>query len=98
MGHLVISMIMTTVMHTVERCLYVECVCMCVHVKNHNAPRPSEHPPANFSKKVVSTFKSVCVHTRTGVLRLSSTILGAGDDLLSSAAGKPRYVQLERLR
>ena len=25
-------------------------------------------------------------------------ILGAGDDLLSSATGKPRYVQLKRLR
>ena len=25
-------------------------------------------------------------------------ILGAGDDLLSSAAGKPRYLQLKRLR
>ena len=25
-------------------------------------------------------------------------IPGAGDDLLSSAAGKPRYVQLKRLR
>ena len=91
-------MIMTSVMHTVDGCLYVECVCMCVHLcskKNQNAPRPSEHPSANF---VVSTFKSVCVHTGTGVLRLSSTILGAGDYLLSSAAGKPRYVQLKRLR
>ena len=42
MGHLVISMIMTTVMHTVDGCLYVECVCMSVHVclkKNQNAPR-----------------------------------------------------------
>ena len=29
---------------------------------------------------------------------LSVKILGAGDDLLSSAAGKPRYVQLKRLR
>ena len=28
----VISMIMTSVMHTVDGCLYVECVCMCVHV------------------------------------------------------------------
>ena len=36
------------------------------------------------------------VYTGTGVLRLSSTILGAGDDLLSSAAGKPRYVQVKR--
>ena len=101
MGHLVISMIMTTVMHTVDGCLYVECVCMCVHVclkKNQNAPRPSEHPPVRFLKKVVSTFKYVCVYTGTSVLRLSSTILGAGDDLLSSAAGKPRYVKLERLR
>ena len=101
MGHLVISMIMTTVMHTVDGCLYVECVRMCVHVclkKNQNAPRPSEHPPASFLEKVVSTFKSVCVYTGTGVLRLSSTTLGAGDDLLSSAAGKPWYVQLERLR
>ena len=74
---------------------------MCVHVclkKNQNAPRPSEHPPASFLEKIVSTFKSVCVYTGTGVLRLSSTTLGAGDDLLSSAAGKPRYVQLERLR
>ena len=61
-------------------------------------PRPPEHPPASCFKKVVSTFKSVSVYTRTGVLRLSSTILGAGDDLLSSAAGKPRYVKLERLR
>ena len=26
------SMIMTSVMHTVNGCLYVECVCMCVHV------------------------------------------------------------------
>ena len=25
-------------------------------------------------------------------------IPGAGDDLLSSAAGKPRYIQLKRLR
>ena len=77
-------MIMTSVMHTVDGCLYVECVCRCVHVclkKNQNAPRPSEHPPASF---VVSTFKSVYVYTGTGVLRLSSTILGAGDDLLSS--------------
>ena len=101
MGHLVISMIMTTVMHTVDGCLYVECVCMCVHVclkKNQNAPRPSEHPPASFIKKVVSTFKSVRVHRDCSVLRLSSTILGAGDDLLSSAAEKSRYVQLERLR
>ena len=102
MGHLVISMIMTTAMHTVDGCLYVECVRMCVHVvclkKNQNAPRPSEHPPASFLEKIVSTFKSVCVYTGTGVLRLSSTTLGAGDGLLSSAAGKPRYVQLERLR
>ena len=101
MGHLVISMIMTTVMHTVDGCLYVQCVCMCVHVclkKDQNAPRPSEHLPASFLKKVVSTFKSVCVYTGTGVLRLSSTILEAGDDLLSIAAGKPRYVQLKRLR
>ena len=73
-------------------------VCARVFKENQNAPRPSEHPPASFLKKVVSTFKSVCVYTETGVLRLSSTILGAGDDLLSSAAGKPRYVQLERLR
>ena len=74
---------------------------MCVHVclkKSQNAPRPSEHPPASFLKKVVSTFKSVCVYTGTGVLRLPSTILGAGDDLLRSAAGKPQYVQLEMLR
>ena len=88
-------------MHTVDGCLYVEYVCMCVHVclkKNQNAPRPSEHPPASFLKKVVSTFKSVCVYTGTDVLRLSSTILGAGNGLLSGAAGKPRYVQLERLR
>ena len=58
MGHLVTSMIMTTVMHTVDGCLYVECVCMCVHVclkKNQNAPRPSEHPPANF-------FQQSCIH------------------------------------
>ena len=98
MGRLVISMIMTSVMHTVDGCLYVECVCMCVHVclkKNTNAPRPSEHPPASF---VVSSFKSVCVYTGTGVLGFSSTILGAGDDPLSNAAGKPRYVQLKRLR
>ena len=95
MGHLVISMIMTTVMHTVDGSLYVECVCMYVQVclkKNQNAPRPTEHPPASFLEKVVSTFKSVCVYTGTGVLRLSSTTLGAGDDLLSTAAGKPRYV------
>ena len=49
MGHLVISMIMTSMMHTVDGCLYVECVCMCcVHVclkKNQSAPRPSKHPP-----------------------------------------------------
>ena len=70
-------------------------VCARVLKKNQNAPRPSEHPPASF---VVSTFKSVYVYTGTGVLRLSSTILGAGDDLLGSAAGKPRYVQLKRLR
>ena len=101
MGHLVISMITTTVMHTAGGCLKVECVCMCVHVclkKNQNAPRPSEHRPVSFLKKVVSTFKSMCVYTGTGVLRLSSTMLAAGDNLLSSAAGKPRYVQLERLR
>ena len=58
MGHLVISMIMTTVMHTVDGCLYVECVRMCVHVclkKNQNAPRPSEHPPASF-------FLENCIH------------------------------------
>ena len=57
-------MIMTSVMHTVDGCLYVECVCMCVHgclKKNQNAPRPSEHPPASF---VASTFKSVCVYNR----------------------------------
>ena len=98
MGHLVIPIIMISVLHTVDGCLYVECVCMCVHVcskKKQNAPRPSEHPPASF---VVSTFKSVSVYTGTGALRLSSTILGAGDDLLSSAAGKPRYVQIKRLR
>ena len=70
-------------------------VCARVLKKNQNAPRPSEHPPASF---VVSTFKSVCVYTRTGVLRLSSTILGAGDDLLGIPAGKPRHVQLKRLR
>ena len=29
---LVILMIMTSLMHTVDGCLYVECVCMCVHV------------------------------------------------------------------
>ena len=55
MGHLVISMTMTTVMHTVDGCLYVECVCMCMYVylkKNQNAPRPSEHPPASFIKKL----------------------------------------------
>ena len=118
-------------MHTVDGCLYLECVCMCVHAcltKNQNAPRPSEHPPVllllllflTFSVLVadpkkttlhggqsrswsteqgVSTFKSVRVlYTGTVVLRLSSTILGAGDDLLSSAARKPRYVQLKRLR
>ena len=88
-------MIMTSVMHTVDGCLYVECVCTCVHMclkKNQNAPRFSEHP--SF---VVSAFKCVCVYIGTGALRLSSTILGAGDDLLSSAAGKPRYVQLKRL-
>ena len=64
-------MIMTTVMHTVDGCLYVECVRMLfVHVclqKNQNAPRPSEHPPARFLEKVVSTFKSVCVYTGIGV-------------------------------
>ena len=101
MGHLVISMIMTTVIHTVDGCLYVGCVCVCVHVclkKNQNEPRPSEHLPASFMKKDVSTLKSVCVYTGTGVLRLSSAILGAGDNLLSSAAGKSRYVQLVRLR
>ena len=26
-------MIMTSAMHTVDGCLYVECVCMCVHVR-----------------------------------------------------------------
>ena len=33
----------TSVMHTVDGFLYVECICMCVHVclmKNQNAPRP----------------------------------------------------------
>ena len=47
MGDHVISMIMASVMHAVDECLHVECVCMCVHVclkKNQNAPRPSEHP------------------------------------------------------
>ena len=50
-----ISKIMTSVMHTVDGCLYVECVCMCVHVclkKNLNAPRPSEHPPVLFKKNL----------------------------------------------
>ena len=70
-------------------------VCARVFKEKSERARPSEHPPASF---VVSTFKSVCVYTGTGVLRLSSTILGAGDDLLSCAAGKPRYVQLKRLR
>ena len=49
---------MTSVMHTVAGCLYVECVCMCVHVyskKNQNAPRPSEHPPVRG--KNVKTFR-----------------------------------------
>ena len=119
-------------MHTVDGCLYLERVCMCVHVylkKNQNAPRPSEYPPVllllsllflTFSVMVanpkkttlhggqshswsaeqgVPTFKSVRVlYTGTVVLRFSSTILGAGDDLLSSAARKPRYLQLKTLR
>ena len=45
-------MIMTSEMLTVDGCLYVECVCMCVRVyskKNQNAPRPSEHPPVLLS-------------------------------------------------
>ena len=42
MGHLVISMIMTSVMHTVNGCLYVECVCMCVRTRLDllSIPRP----------------------------------------------------------
>ena len=51
MGHLVISMIMTSVMHTVNGCLYVECVWMCVYVclkKNQNAPRPASEHPGQF--------------------------------------------------
>ena len=64
MGHLVISMIMTTVMHTVDGCLYVECVRMCVHVclkKNQNAPRPSENLPASFFRESYCTHIQICV-------------------------------------
>ena len=56
-------MITTSVMHTVEVCLYVECVCMCVHVclkKNLNAPRPSEHPPVLFKKNLNAS--KPCIH------------------------------------
>ena len=46
---------------------------------------------------VVSTFKTcvhdicVCVYTETGEAFVDVMILGAGDDLLNSAAGRPRY-------
>ena len=30
--HVLLWFFMTSVMHTVDGCLYVECVCMCVHV------------------------------------------------------------------
>ena len=69
------------------------CVCTCVKRKIR-----TRLDLLSIPSFVVSTFKSVCVYTRTCVLMLSSTILGAGDDLLSSAAGKLRYVQLKRLR
>ena len=75
------------------------CVSTCEKIRTRLlCHRPSVSIPGQFLKKVVSTFKSVCVYTGTDVLRLSSTILGAGDDQLSIAAGKPRYVELERLR
>ena len=52
----------------------------------------------------VSTFKicvhtiCVCVYTGTGEAFVDVKVLGAGDDLLNSAAGRPRYVQLKSLR
>ena len=83
MGHLVISMIMTSVMHTVDGCLYVECVCMCVHV-------------------CCCLHIQICmrVHRDWWCFKafVDVKILGVGDDLLRSTAGKPRYVQLNRLR
>ena len=54
---------------------------------------------------VVTTLKIICLHnicvcvyTETGEAFVDVKILGAGDDLLSSAAGRPRYVQLKSLR
>ena len=95
-------MTMTSVMHTVDGRLYVECVvCKCVHVclkKNQDAPRPSEHPPVLLSPH---SNLCACVYTGTGGLRLSSTLRYPEQDttyILSSAAGKPRYVELKRLR
>ena len=87
MGHLVISMIMTSVMHTLDGCLYVECVWMCVHV-----PRHSEHP-----RVLSSPDSNLCACTPRDwwfEAFIDVKILGAGDDLLSSAAGKSRYAQL----
>ena len=59
--------------------------------------------PYSQCSQWVSTFKSVCVCAcvhRDWCFEafVDVKIPGAGDDLLSSAAGKPRYVQLKRLR
>ena len=47
----------------------------------------------------ISIIVCVCVHRDWRFEAFVDVkIPGAGDDLLSSAAGKPRYIQLERLR
>ena len=45
-------------------------------------------------------FVCACVHRdwRSFEAFVDAKIPGAGDDLLSSAAGKPRYIQLKMLR
>ena len=80
--HVVISMIMTSVIHTVDGCLYVECVCMCVHVCC-----------CLHIQICVRVHRDWCFEAFVDV-----KILGAGDDLLSSAAYKPQYAQLKGLR
>ena len=82
MGLLVISMIMTSVMHTVDGCLYVECVCMCVHVCCCLHIQICERVHRDWCFEAFVDLK----------------ILRAGDGLLSSSAYKPQCVQPERLR
>ena len=90
-------MTITSVMHTVDGCLYVESVCVCVHVclKKQDAPRPYEHPQFCCLHIQICgrVHRDWCFEAFVDV-----KIPGAGHDLLSSAAGTPRYVQLKRLR